>query len=446
MLKGLINSFAVPELRRRLGFTLGLIAVYRLGDWIPIPGVDVSALGRFYENLVRTPGGAIFGMMDMFAGGALANCTIFALGIMPYITSSIIFSMLPAIVPYFEKIQKEGETGRKKISQYTRYGTIVIALVQAALLSTFLENPANFGGVVLISEPGLAFRGIMTLTVTASCVFIMWLGDLITEKGIGNGMSLIITANIISRVPAALHRLWISFSPFSPDRRDPAILIVLSIILVLVVVAVILITQGQRKIPVQYAKRIVGRRVYGGASSYIPLRVNQAGVIPIIFASSILMFPPLLLGRVTIGWVREMATALYPGHPVYTVLYVLLILFFSFFYTAMIFNPVDMAENMKKYGGFVPGIRPGRPTSDYLNFIMLRITFAGAVFLALIAIFPSWLSQRMNIDYLVAQFFGGTGLLIIVGVMLDTMRQIESQLLLRHYEGFMRKGKLKSRR
>jgi len=331
--------------------------------------------------------------------------------------------------------------------QYTRYGTIVLSVIQSFFIALWLENPARFQGLQIVQFPGWSFRILTVITLTSGTAFIMWLGEQIQELGIGNGMSLIITAGIVSRIPTALYQLYALFSPFAPEKAqlEPFTLILMVLMLVIVVAAVIVLTQGQRKIPIQYAKRVVGRKIYGGQSTFLPLRVNQGGVIPIIFAQSIILFPATIAGFVQNQTFQRFAQVLMQGEVVYNSLYALMIIFFAYFYTAITFNPIDIADNMKKYGGFVPGIRPGKQTAEYLDFIMTRVTFPGAVFLAIIAVFPSIISAWLKIPYLVASFFGGTGLLIIVGVMLDTMKQIESHLLMRHYEGFMKKGKIKAR-
>ncbi|MDD5436804.1 MAG: preprotein translocase subunit SecY [Candidatus Omnitrophica bacterium] len=447
MLQAFANIVKIPDLRKKIFFTLALIAVYRIGTYIPTPGIDGAKLAQFFANLAQSQGGALFGIMNMFSGGAISRLTIFALGIMPYISASIIIQLLTAVIPALEKLAKEGEAGHKKIVQYTRYGTIVLSVIQSFFIAMWLENPARFQGLQIVQFPGWSFRILTVITLTSGTAFIMWLGEQIQEYGIGNGMSLIITAGIVSRIPTALYQLWALFSPFAPEKAqlDPFTLILMVVMLVGVVVAVIVVTQGQRKIPVQYAKRVVGRKVYGGQATFLPLRVNQAGVIPIIFAQSIILFPATIAGFIPHKGFQSFAQALTRGEWLYNSVYAILIIFFAYFYTAITFNPIDISDNMKKYGGFVPGIRPGRQTAEYLDFIMTRITFPGAIFLALIAVFPSIISGALKIPYLVASFFGGTGLLIIVGVMLDTMKQIESHLLMRHYEGFMKKGKLKAR-
>ena len=448
MLEAFVNTIKIPDLRKKIFLTLALIAVYRIGAYIPTPGVDGAKLAVFFNNLARSQGGALFGIMNMFSGGAISRLTIFALGIMPYISSSIILQLLTAVIPALERLAKEGEAGQKKIIQYTRYGTVALAIVQSFFIALWLENPARFQGLQIVQFPGWPFRILTVITLTSGTAFIMWLGEQIQEYGIGNGMSLIITAGIISRIPTALYQVYSLFSPFAPEKAqlEPFTLILMIVMLVLVIVAVIVVTQGQRKIPIQYAKRVVGRKVYGGQSTFIPLRVNQGGVIPIIFAQSIILFPATIAGFIPNQTFQKLAMSLTKGECVYNISYSVLIIFFSYFYAAITFNPVDVADNMKKYGGFIPGIRPGRQTAEYLDFVMTRITLPGSLFLALIAVFPSIISGWLKIPYLVASFFGGTGLLIIVGVMLDTMKQIESHLLMRHYEGFMKKGRLRSRR
>jgi preprotein translocase subunit SecY len=447
MLEAFGNILKIPDLRKKVMLTLGMIAIYRVGTYIPTPGIDGAKLAQFFARLAQSQGGALFGIMNMFSGGAISRLTIFALGIMPYISSSIIIQLLTAVIPALEKLAKEGEAGRKKIVQYTRYGTIALSIIQSFFIALWLENPARFQGLQIVQFPGWPFRILTVITLTSGTAFIMWLGEQIQEYGIGNGMSLIITAGIVSRIPTALYQLYSLFSPFAPEKAqlDPFTLVLMVFMLVAVIVAVIVVTQGQRKIPVQYAKRVVGRKIYGGQSTFLPLRVNQAGVIPIIFAQSIILFPATIAGFIPNQTFQRFAMSLTRGEWLYNSLYALLIMFFAYFYTAITFNPIDISDNMKKYGGFVPGIRPGRQTAEYLDFIMTRITFPGAAFLAIIAVFPSIISGWLKIPYLVASFFGGTGLLIIVGVMLDTMKQIESHLLMRHYEGFMKKGRLKAR-
>ena len=447
MFEPIVNIFKIPDLKKKILITLGLIAVFRIGAFVPTPGIDGLKLAQFFDNIARTQGGTLFGIMNMFSGGAMRRLTIFALGIMPYISASIILQLLTTVVPALERLARQGEEGRKKITQYTRYGTVVLSVVQSFFIALWLENPAHFQGMQIVQYPGWGFRILTVITLTTGTAFIMWLGEQIQERGIGNGISLIITAGIVSRLPAAIIQLISLASPGQGGEAqiDPFKLVFLAFMFVAVIVAVVLITQGQRKIPVQYAKRVVGRKIYGGQSTYIPLRVNQSGVIPIIFAQSIILFPATIAGFMPNKALQGVASALMMGQPLYYVVYGLLILFFCYFYAAITFNPVDMANNMKRFGGFVPGIRPGKQTAEYLDFIMTRITLPGAIFLTIIAVLPSVINGQIGIPFLVASFFGGTGLLIIVGVMLDTMRQIESHMLMRHYEGFLKKGRVKGR-
>jgi len=449
MLRALANSFKIPELRRRIGLTLGLIAVYRLGDFIPLPGIDVQELGRFFERMSQQLGGTLFTIMDLFSGGGLSQMTIFALGIMPAISASIIMQLLVVVIPGLEQMAKEGgEAGRRRINQYSRYLTVGLGILQALFISLWLENSRNFQGAQMVQFPGWGFRALTIITLASGTSFIMWLGEQVTAYGVGNGMSILITAGILSRLPTAVHQLVRLSSPWSAGERQiqPITLGIMAIMLVAVVLAVIAITQAQRKIPVQYARRIVGRKVYGGQASYIPIRVNHAGVIPIIFAQSIILFPATMAGFTGIRALEMLAHWLTRGQVLYTVLYTLFIVFFAYFYTAIAFNPVDVADNMKKFGGFIPGIRPGRPTAEFFDRLLTRITLPGAIFLAIIAVLPDMIGRMLKIPYLVASFFGGTSLLIIVGVMLDTMRQVESFLLMRNYEGFLSHGRLRSRR
>ncbi len=448
MLSALINSFRIPDLKRRIIITGMLVAVYRIGCYIPTPGIDGSALAEFFNRMAKTQGGALFGIINMFSGGAMERLTIFALGIMPYISSSIILQLLTAVVPALEKLAKEGKAGYEKINQYTRYGTVGLAIIQSFFIAMWLENPARFEGLKIVINPGWGFRILTVLTLTTGTIFIMWLGEQIQERGIGNGISLVITVGIISRIWPAMNQLFVLITPFSPARRQiqPFTLLIMAILLVGVVFAVILITQGQRKIPVQYARRIVGRKIFGGQSTYIPLKVDTSGVIAIIFAQSIILFPATVASFIPNPSFQRWAQGLVRGHLLYTVVYSLLIIFFCYFYTAIVFNPVDLSENMKKYGGFIPGIRPGTHTTEFLDFVMTRITLAGAVFIAFIAIFPDFLMAWLKVPYLIASFFGGTGMLIIVGVVLDTLKQIESHLLMHHYEGFIKSGRIRGRR
>ncbi|HOD41370.1 MAG: preprotein translocase subunit SecY [bacterium ADurb.Bin243] len=438
MIATLRDSFKIGELRSRILFTLAMIAVYRLGSHIPTPGIDSAALAHYFGQ----QGGGILGFLDMFSGGALKRFSIFALGIAPYINASIIMQLLVYVVPQLEKLAKEGTEGRQKISQYTRYGTIFIGAIQAFGMSFMLANAGGAGVLTPYMKEHFARFAILTiLTLTAGTAFIMWLGEKITEKGIGNGISLLIFVGIVASLPSAIVQ---TYRVFSGDALFyPKVLIIL-FFTVAVTAAVIWIQDGVRKIPVQYAKRVVGRRVYGGQNTYIPLRINQAGVIPIIFASSILLFPGLItnffshyfsmdsfMGRVT----NFINTVLGPSHWVYLSLYCLLIIFFSYFYTAITFNPKDLADNMKKYGGFIPGVRSGRPTAEYIDRTLIRITLVGSIFLAIIAVIPNILISWANVPF----YFGGTALLIVVGVGLDTIKQLESHLVTRNYDGFLKK-------
>jgi preprotein translocase subunit SecY len=448
MFSAIANSFKIPDLKRRLLITGVLLAIYRIGCYVPTPGIDGAALADFFTRISKTQGGAIFGIINMFSGGAMERLTIFALGIMPYISSSIILQLLTAVIPALEKMAKEGKAGHEKINQYTRYGTVLLAVIQSFFIALWLENPARFEGLKIVVHPGWGFRILTVLTLSTGTIFIMWLGEQIQERGIGNGISLVITAGIISRIPAAMHQLFVLISPFSPSRRQiqPVVLLAMAALLCLVVFAVIWVTQAQRKIPVQYARRVVGRKIYGGQSTYIPLKVDTSGVIAIIFAQSIILFPATMASFIPNPAFQKWAQALVRGHILYTLVYALLIIFFCYFYTAIVFNPNDLAENMKKYGGFIPGIRPGGSTAEFLDFVMTRITLFGAFFIAAIAIFPDFIMAWLKIPYLVASFFGGTGILIVVGVMLDTIKQIESHLLMHHYEGFIKAGRIQGRR
>jgi len=448
MLDAIINSFKIPDLKRRLIITGLLLTVYRIGCYVPTPGIDGGALSEFFNRVAKTQGGTLFGIINMFSGGAMERLTIFALGIMPYISSSIILQLLTAVIPALEKLSKEGKAGYEKINQYTRYGTIALSIIQSFFIAMWLENPSRFEGLRIVMYPGWGFRILTVLTLTTGTIFIMWLGEQIQERGIGNGISLVITAGIISRIPTAIHQLFVLVSPFSASRRQiqPVTLLIMAVFLVGVVLSVVFITQGQRKIPVQYARRIVGRKIYGGQSTYIPLKVDTAGVIAIIFAQSIILFPATLASFIPNPVFQRLAQSLMRGHLLYTTIYALLIIFFCYFYTAIVFNPADLSENMKKYGGFIPGIRSGASTTEFLDYVMTRITLAGAIFIVIIAVFPDFIMAWLKVPYLVASFFGGTGILIIVGVMLDTIKQIESHLLMHHYEGFIRAGRIRGRR
>jgi preprotein translocase subunit SecY len=434
--QSLQSIFKIPELKRRVLYTLMILIVYRIGGHVPSAGINGQALTAYFSQQQ----GTLLGLYDMFVGGAFRQATIFALGIMPYISASIILQLFTAVIPYFEKLQKMGEEGRKKITQYTRYGTVGLAMVQAYAAAAYLQSLAPVQGQAIVPNPGIGFTVLTMLTMTTGTIFIMWLGEQISEKGIGNGISLIIFIGIVARYPND----WVNtFRALRIGSLSPIGLVILIAMMVFIVAAVVLMQQAQRRIPVQYAKRVVGRKVYGGQSTHIPLRLNTAGVIPVIFAQAIIMFPGTLANFFKGNVFMETLSAwLRPGQPLYTTLYVVIIVFFAYFYTAIIFNPVDLADNMKKYGGFVPGKRPGKKTAEYIDSVLTRITLPGAVFLAFIAVLPYFLIQRFNAPFR----FGGTGLLIVVGVGLDTLAQIESHLLMRHYDGFLKKGKLRGRR
>lgn len=450
MLSAFTNSFKIPELRQRILFTFGLIFLCRLVASVPVPGVDAVALRAFIASVQAQAGGSFVGMYNLFSGGALENFAIGALGIMPYISASIIIQLMTAVIPQLERLAREGDTGRQKITQYTRYLTLILCVVQGYALAAVMENPAAIGiqqTVVLI--PGIGFRILAVITMTSGTMLLMWLGEQITERGIGNGISLIITVSIISLLPGAIAAAISMFRPFEGGGQaqfNIFHLVALLVMLFLVIAGTIAVTQAQRKIPVQYAKRVVGRKVYGGQSTYMPLRVNYSGVMPIIFAGAILMFPSQILRQIPSQAVRTFAAALDFGTTWYNILYALMIMFFSYFWVATQFKPIQIADDLKKYGGYVPGIRPGKPTAEYLDRTMTRLTLAGAVFLTVIAVLPMLMAQQFGIPWIVAHFFGGTSILIIVGVMLDTMRQVESHLLTRHYDGFLKKGKLRSRK
>jgi preprotein translocase subunit SecY len=406
--------------------------VYRIGAHIPTPGINGEELSKFLTD----KGGALMGFFDMFSGGALSRVTIFALGIMPYISASIIFQLLTVVIPAIGKLAKEGEAGRKKIIKYTRYGTVVISAIQSFGIAVGLESMAQGA---FIQNPGWSFRLLTMITLTSGTAFIMWLGEQITERGIGNGISLIIFAGIVARFPAAVVS---TFRLMQAGELSLFFVIFLVVMMIGVVAAIVFIERGQRKIPVQYAKRVVGRKVYGGQSTHLPLKINTAGVIPPIFASSIIMFPATVAGFIAVPWVQEVARQFSPGTTLYTLLYVGMIFFFSYFYTAIVFNPVDIADNLKKYGGYIPGIRPGQKTSEYIYKVLSRLTFVGAFYLAIVCVIPEVLISKFNVPF----YFGGTSLLIVIGVALDTVSQIESHLLTRSYEGFLRKGRIKGRR
>lgn len=431
MPRGLQNIFDVPELKRKLLFTFLIVVIYRIGGHITTPGIDVSRLTEWFGQQQNT----LFGLMDMFVGGGLSRATIFALGIMPYISSSIIFQLLPPVFPYFEKLQKEGEEGRKKITQYTRYGTVVLSFIQAVGIATWLQSL----GAVSMTNLWL-FRVSTIVTLTTGAVLVMWLGEQITERGIGNGMSLLIFFGIVDRFPGAIFQ---SIEMLRNDVIGIIPMLLLVVVMIAVVAGVIVMTLGTRKIPIQIPKRMVGRRVMGGQQTHLPLRINSAGVMPIIFAQSIIVVPATMGEVIAPGtWLEDLARLFSPQTNTYVFFYTIMIIFFTYFYTAVIFNPVDLAENFKRQGGFIPGIRPGARTAEYIDRVLTRITLPGALFLAAIAVLPMYMIRWINVPF----FFGGTSLLICVGVALDTIQQMESHLLMRHYDGFMKKTKIPGRR
>jgi preprotein translocase subunit SecY len=459
------NIWAIEDLRKRVLFTFAMLAVYRLGSHIPTPGVDPSALSEFFAAM----GGGVFGFLDLFSGGALSRLSVFALGIMPYISASIILQLLTVVWPYLEKLSKEGEMGRRKINQYTRYGTIVLAFVQSLGVAFWLRTQSAPGGAPLVPAHvqdalwGFGFPMMTVLTLTTGTAFIMWLGEQISDRGIGNGISLIIFAGIVVGLPSAVIG---TIQDVRIGERSIFAVIFLLVFMVGVTAFVVFMERAQRRIPVQYAKRVVGRKVYGGANTYLPLRVNTAGVIPVIFASSILVIPQTMSQMIQAPWAVAIGRQLSIGEPLYYLLQVAGIIFFAFFYTSIVFNPVDTADNMRKYGGFIPGIRPGKRTSDYIDRVLTRITFVGSLYLALVVaipefliagihvaqlpfigatldnVLPLWFTEGMGVNF----YFGGTSLLIVVGVAMDTVQQIESQLVMRHYDGFMKKGRIRGRR
>jgi preprotein translocase subunit SecY len=436
MIEKLRTIFQVPELRRRVLFTLSMFVVYRLGEHMPTPGVNGAALAGAFRSQANT----LFGLYDMFVGGAFSQATIFALGIMPYISASIILQLLGAVVPYFEKLRKEGEEGQKKITQWTRYGTVLISIVQSYAYSIFLVNLGVSQGLAVVPDPGFAFFFSTIVTQTTGTILVMWIGEKITEFGIGNGISLIIFVNILGGVP---NRIFQGIDSFRAGSLSILTMLVILAVMIAVIAVVIVMTQATRKIPVQYAKRMVGRKMYGGQSTHIPLRVNTAGVIPIIFASSIMIMPMTVASFVPPDHpLANLAGWFNPTGWLYNILYAIIIIFFTYFYTAVVLNPNDLAENMRKYGGFIPGIRPGRHTAQYIDRVLSRITLPGAFFLAAIATVPDLFFAGMNVP---ALGFGGTSVLIVVGVALDTLQQVESHLLMRHYEGFVKRGRLRGR-
>jgi preprotein translocase subunit SecY len=450
------NIFNVPDLRKRVLFMLGMLAVYRVGAFIPTPGVDFAALEVFFAE---TASGTVLGFFDLFSGGNFSRLTIFALGIMPYITASIILQLLTVVWPYLEKLSKEGELGRRKITTYTRYLTIVLAAVQSGGIAYALQRDGQF-----VINPGLSFVLMTMLTLTTGTAFIMWLGEQISERGIGNGMSLIIFAGIVVGLPSAISEI---FDKLNTNEWSVLTLILLLGLMVSVVAFIVMVERGQRRISVQYAKRVVGRRVMGGQSTHLPLKVNTGGVIPVIFASSILTFPQTFgLVMSENRFLQGVSSALTFGEPLYNIFFVSAIIFFCYFYTSIIFNPNEVADNMRKYGGFIPGIRPGRRTAEYLNTILTRLTLVGALYLSLVSILPEFMMTGFHVQNIpfvgpgldsalpqfitqglqVTFYFGGTSLLIVVGVAMDTVQQIESQLIMRHYDGFLKKGRVRGRR
>ena len=447
-IKGFTNCFKVPELRQKILFTLGILAVYRLGCFIPTPGINGVALNEFFQKMSNANGGGnVVGIMDMFSGGALGKMTVLSLGVMPYISSSIIMQLLTAVIPSLEKISKEGQAGYKKINQYTRYGTVILAMIQSFFIALWLESPTAFGGLQIVSDPGWGFRCTTVLTLTAGTVFLMWLGERIQERGVGNGTSLIITVGILSRAPTAYHYLTLLLDPKSgAGQLQPIAIVFMVFFLITVIIGVTLISQGQRRIPVQYARRAGSTSTAVGQGTFIPLKVDTAGIIAIIFAQSIILFPATISSFLPHSGIQQFASWIQRGHVWYYVIYATLIVFFCYFYTAIVFNPADVAENLKKHGGFVPGIRPGKETADYLDYVLTRITLVGSLFICVIAVMPDSIMASFKVPDLVASFFCGTGVLITVGVMLDTMKQVESHLQMHHYEGFMKSGHLRGRR
>jgi preprotein translocase subunit SecY len=458
------NIFRIPDLRRRLLFTLGLLAVYRLGAFIPTPGINTELLQQLFES----GRGSVLGVLDLFSGGNFRRLTIFALGIMPYITASIILQLMTVVFPYLERLQKEGELGRHKITQYTRYLTVGLAIFQSMMIS-FTLMKQTVDAKSLVYNPGVGFVLMTILTLTTGTAFIMWLGEQISDRGIGNGMSLIIFAGIVVGLPRAVEDLWTKVREGQWGNFTAIAVIVLLVVMVGIVAFIVLVEGGQRRIPVQYAKRVVGRRMMGGQMTYLPLRVNAGGVIPPIFASSLLTIPQTvaLLFQAKSAWMQKIFDATKWGEPAYTLLYVVLIIGFAFFYVGIVFNPTELADNMRKYGGFIPGIRPGRNTSEHVSRILTRLTFVGGVYLALVCLIPEWMIAGIKLHHLygpigvwfdqhtprwildglgVTFYFGGTSLLIVVGVAMDTVQQIEAQLVMRNYDGFVRKGRLRGRR
>ena len=461
ILESFRNIFAIPDLRKRVLFSFGLLAIYRIGSHIPTPGLD----SRAFEEFFRSNASGLLGFLDIFSGGALRRLSVFALGITPYITASIILQLLTVVWPFLEKLSKEGELGRRKITQYTRYGTVVLSFVQGSGIALWLWATTSPSGARLVHAevPKLGFVLMTVLTLTTGTAFVMWLGEQITERGIGNGISLIIFAGIVAGFPTAV---WQSFKQIQRGQQSLFTMLLLTAFMVAVVGAIVFVERAQRRIPVQYAKRVVGRKVYGGQNTYLPLRVNTGGVIPIIFAVSIIQFPQYLASAFQSDFMKKLAEQLAVGQPLYNLLYAAGIIFFCYFYISIIFNPTDTAENMRKYGGFIPGIRPGKATSDYIDDVLTRITLIGALYLVVVALIPEFLLMGFKVQGLpfvgpwldahlpqfvtqglgIPFYFGGTSLLIVVGVAMDTVQQIESQLVMRNYEGFLKKGRIRGRR
>ena len=435
MFEGIQNVPRIPELRRRLGFTLMMLAVYRIGVAVPTPGINGQALGEYFREASAT----VFGMVNLFSGGALERFSIFALGIMPYISASIILQLMTLVIPYLERLQKEGEQGRKRITQYTRYGTVILSLIQGMFISIGLEQIQTPAGGSVVFLPGWSFRLMTMLTLSAGTSFMMWIGEQISERGLGNGISLLIFAGIVASLPSAIVN---TFSYVRQGELSPIVLIILAALMVFTVGAIIFVERGQRRIPVQYAKRVVGRRMYGGQATHLPLKINTAGVIPPIFASSLLIFPATIAQFVQHPAFQTVADYLQPGTFTYDIIYIIAIVFFAYFYTAVVFNPNDVAENMQKFGGFIPGIRPGKRTAEYIDRILSRLTLSGALYIAGICVLPTLLIRQFNVPF----FFGGTALLIVVGVAIDTVAAMQAHLIQRSYEGFMKKAKVRGRR
>lgn len=434
-MSGLQSAANIPELRKRILFTIIMLAVYRMGVQIPTPGINSEALASFFAQNA----GTLFGMFNMFSGGALENFSIFALGIMPYISASIIIQLLTVVIPQLEAMKKEGQAGQRKITQYTRYGTVVLSIIQGTFIAVGLEGMTGPAGEAIVLSPGMEFKLMTMLTLTSGTAFIMWLGEQMTERGIGNGISLIIFAGIVARVPAAI----VNSIQLVKAGEIAMFFIPLLLVFMFGVIALIVFCEtSQRRIPIQYAKRVVGRRVYGGQSSHLPLKINVSGVIPPIFASSIMMFPATIGGFIQIDWVQQASAALQPGTVYYYLIYTAMIVFFCFFYTAVTFKPDDVAENLKKNGGFVPGIRPGKKTAEFIDKVLTRLTVVGAIYLSAVCVLPTIMISKFNIPF----YFGGTALLIVVGVAIDTISQVESHLHMRNYEGFMKQGKIRGRK